>query len=77
MEALNKANEELMKMEDKDVRIVYLPPMTVAADFASGEGCLDKASDKVNKFIKESGLLKIKPDARGCLFPIIWKYPHH
>lgn len=30
MEDLNKANEELMKQEDKDVRIVYLPPMTIA-----------------------------------------------
>ncbi len=64
IEELNKANEELMKLEDKDVRIIYLPPMTVAAAFASGEGCLDKASNIVNKFIKESGLLKIKPDAR-------------
>ncbi|MDF2872882.1 MAG: MerR family transcriptional regulator [Anaerocolumna sp.] len=68
MDELNKANEELMKLEDKDVRIIYLPPMTVAAGFASGEGCLDKASDMVNKFIKESGLLKIKPDARGFDF---------
>ena len=68
MEELNKANEELMKMEDKDVRIIYLPPMTVAAAFVSGEGCLDKASDLLNKFIKESELLKIKPDARGFDF---------
>ena len=68
MEELNKANEELMKLEDKDVRIIYLPPMTVAAAFASGEGCLDKASDILNKFIKESELLKIKPDARGFDF---------
>ncbi len=68
MEDLNKANEELMKLEDKDVRIVYLPPMTIAAAYASGEGSLDKTSDILNKFIKESGLLKIKPDARGFDF---------
>jgi len=68
IEELNKANEELMKLEDKDVRIVYLPPMTVAAAFASGEGSVDKTSEIVNKFIKESGLLKIKPDARGFDF---------
>ncbi len=68
MEELNKANEELMKLEDKDVRIIYLPPMTMAAAYASGEGCLDKASDMLNKFIKESGLLKLKPDARGFDF---------
>lgn len=65
MEDLNKAHEDLMKLEDKDVRIVYLPPMTVAAAYAIGDDCIDKASDVVNKFIKESDLLKIKPDARG------------
>ncbi len=68
MEELNKANEELMKLEDKDVRIVYLPPMTIAAAYASGEGCEGKAADMVSKFTKESGLLKIKPDARSFGF---------
>lgn len=68
MEDLNKANEELMKLEDKDVRIIYLPPMTMAAAIAWGEGCVDKASELVNKYIKESGLLRIKPDARGFDF---------
>jgi DNA-binding transcriptional MerR regulator len=64
MEELNKANESLNKMEDKDVRIVYLPPMTVAAAYASGEGCEGKSSDMISQFVNESGLLKIKPDAR-------------
>ena len=73
MEDLNKANEELLKMEDKDVRIIYLPPMTVAAAYASGEGCLDKASDLLNKFIKESSLLNLKPDARGFDFDCMVK----
>ncbi|WP_202709360.1 MerR family transcriptional regulator [Sporosalibacterium faouarense] len=68
MEELNKANEELMKLEDKDVRILYLPPMTIAAAYASGEGCEGKALDMVNQFTKESGLLKIKPDARSFGF---------
>jgi len=68
MEELNKANEELMKLEDKDVRIVYLPPMTVAAAYISGEGCEGKALDMISKFTEESGLLKIKPDARSFGF---------
>ena len=68
MDELNKANEELLKIEDKDVRIIYLPPMIMAAAFAWGEDCVDKASDILNKFIKESQLLKIKPDARGLDF---------
>ncbi len=68
MEELDKANEELMKLEDKDVRIVYLPPMTIAAAYASGEGCEGKAAEVVSKFTKESGLLKIKPDVRSFGF---------
>ncbi|WMM25308.1 effector binding domain-containing protein [Tissierella sp. MB52-C2] len=68
MEQLNHASEKLSKLEDKDVRIVYLPPMTVAAAYASGEGCEGKAMDMINQFIKDSGLLKIKPDARSFGF---------
>lgn len=68
MEELNKANENLSKLEDKDVRIVYLPPMTVAAAYATGEGCEGKAIDMITQFVRESGLLKIKPDARSFGF---------
>ncbi len=68
MEELSKSNEELMKLEDRDVRIVHLPPMTVAAAYATGEGCEGKALDMISKFTKESGLLKIKPDARSFGF---------
>ena len=68
MEQLNQASEKLSKMEDKDVRIVYLPPMTVAAAYASGEDCEGKALDMINQFVKDSGLLKIKPDARSFGF---------
>jgi DNA-binding transcriptional MerR regulator len=68
MEELNKASENLNRLEDKDVRIVYLPPMTIAAAYASGEGCEGKALDMISKFTNESGLLKIKPDARSFGF---------
>jgi DNA-binding transcriptional MerR regulator len=68
MDELNKANENLNKMTDKEVRIVYLPPMTVAAAYASGEGCEGKSADMISKFVNESGLLKIKPDARSFGF---------
>lgn len=44
-----------MKLEDKDVRFIYLPPMTVDAAFASGEGCLDKTSDIVNRVFYGQG----------------------
>ncbi|MDF2801849.1 MAG: MerR family transcriptional regulator [Anaerocolumna sp.] len=68
MEQLNLASEKLSKMEDKDVRIVYVPPMTVAAAYASGEDCEGKALNMINQFVKESELLKIKPDARSFGF---------
>lgn len=64
MEELNNASETLNKMMDKDVRIIFLPPMTVAAYCARGEGCEGKANDVINKFVMEAGLTKIKPDLR-------------
>ncbi|GAB6110025.1 MerR family transcriptional regulator [Fusibacter bizertensis] len=68
MEQLNQASEKLSKLADKDVRIVYLPPMTVAAAYASGEGCEGKVADMIAQFVDQNGLLKIKPDARSFGF---------
>lgn len=68
MQQLNQASEKLTKLTDKDVRIVYLPPMTVAAAYAAGDGCEGKAGDMINRFVKESGLLDVKPDARSFGF---------
>ena len=68
IEELNKASENLNKLEDKDIRIVYLPPMTIAAAYASRGGCEGRALDMISKFTNESGLLKIKPDARSFGF---------
>ena len=64
MEELNNASETLNKMMDKDVRIIFLPPMTVATYCARGEGCEGKANDVINKFVMKAGLTKIKPDLR-------------
>ncbi len=71
MDDLNKANETLSKLEDKDVRIVYLPPMTVAAAYFSGKaeyGVGPEATSMIEKFVYETGLLDKKPDARGMGF---------
>ncbi|MEW6755445.1 MAG: GyrI-like domain-containing protein [Candidatus Latescibacterota bacterium] len=46
------------------VRIVYLPPATVAASHYVGpspEGC---ASEPLDRFVRESGLARLKPDLR-------------
>ena len=71
MEDLNKANEILQKLEDKEVRIIYLPPMTVAAARYSGKaeyGVGPEATGIIEKFVYDTELLKIKPDARGMGF---------
>ena len=71
MSDLNTANESLSKLRDGDVRIVYLPPMTVASAYVSGEfewGAGPEASGMIEKFVEETGLLKIKPDARALGF---------
>jgi len=71
MDDLNKANESLTKLNDSDVRIVYLPPMTVAVSYASGDfewGPGLEATSKIEQFVKDSELLKIKPDSRGMGF---------
>jgi len=62
MEKLNKANETLNKLKRSDgqVRIIYVPPMTVAA-----HGVIGEEERKIfEKFVQESGFLKIKPDVR-------------
>ena len=71
MEDPEKANETLQKLEDRDVRIIYLPPMTVAAARFSGEaeyGVGPEATGMIEKFVYETELLKLKPDARGMGF---------
>ncbi len=68
MEQLNQASEQLSKIEDKDVRIIYLPPMTVAAAYASGEDCEGTTLSMINQFVADSKLLTIKPDARSFGF---------
>ena len=62
MEELNKANENLAKL--KDVRIVCLPPATVAASHYIGKDPEHNAGKLLDKFVRESGLCKIKPDLR-------------
>jgi len=57
MEDLNKANETLNKLKRSDVRIISLPPMTVAV------GPLGYIDNNIVDIAQE--LLKIKPDIRG------------
>jgi len=62
MEELNKATKNLETI--KNVRIIHLPPSTVAASHYIGENPEENAGKQLEKFLKESHLYEIKPDAR-------------
>jgi len=69
MENLNKANKNLKKLTDRDVRIIYLPPATVASLHHIGcspQGEIPESTTGVmmREFIKNNNLAKIKPDLR-------------
>ena len=62
MNDLLKAADVLNKLEN--VRVVYLPPMTVASIYFEGENSEVKAWQVVTDFIKQNNLLEAKPDLR-------------
>ena len=61
---LNKADEQLSKLTDRNVRIVYLPPSDIAAYQYEGDEPESHVGQVIDKFVRESGLAKIKPDLR-------------
>lgn len=62
MEDLNKANEALAKA--KELRIINLPPMTVASAHCISSEPERDAGNIISKFVKEADLFTVKPDAR-------------
>lgn len=62
MEEIKKANETLRKL--KDVRIVLLPPCTVASYHYIGENPEETVGAQIDKFVRESKLYEQKPDTR-------------
>jgi len=66
IEELNKAAEQTHKLTDRDVRIIYLPPMTVASVYAQGTepGPELTTGELLNKFISDTNLKEIYPAAR-------------
>jgi hypothetical protein len=52
------------KLTDRDVRIIYLPPMAIASIHLIGNEPEERTAECINKFIKENGLAKNKPDFR-------------
>lgn len=62
MDDLNKANEALSKLTD--VRILHLPPCTVAASHFMGKNPELSAGKQLTDFIVNNNLYQVKPDAR-------------
>ena len=68
MSDLIKAADVLNKLEN--VRVVYIPPMTVASVFCTGENSEENAWQTMTDFIKQSRLIETKPDLR------VFRIPH-
>lgn len=64
MDDLNKASEKLNRLTDKDVRIVYLPPMVVAAYQYVGIEPEMHCNEVIDRFVRETKLKEVKPDVR-------------
>lgn len=56
MEDLNKVNENIQRLRDEEVRIIYLPSVTVASAHYIGENPEDQAQAILNQFVKEQKL---------------------
>lgn len=66
MEDLKLASKTLEKLTNP--RIIYLPPMTVAACQETGDNKEDVVTGAITAFIKTSNLRQIKPDFRRIGF---------
>lgn len=62
MSDINQANETLNK--ELNVRIVMLPPFTVASNHVIGHDPEETVGEPVDKFIRDTRLYEIKPDSR-------------
>jgi len=69
MNDLLKAADVLNKLEN--VRVVYVPPMTVASVYFSGENSEEKAWQAITEFATKKNLLKAKPDLRVFKIPYL------
>ncbi len=62
MDELNTANEALSN--NLNVRIIMLPPFTVASNHVIGYDPEETVGEPVDKFIRDTRLYEIKPDSR-------------
>lgn len=56
MEDLTRAEQKLNRLSDRDVRILYLPPMTVASYQYIGDAPEDRTGEVIDRFVREHDL---------------------
>jgi len=64
MDELDKANDSLSKLQDREVRIIYLPPAEVASIHCTGGAAEIESGNLLHDFIRETKLYELKPDFR-------------
>ena len=64
MNRIHRASKQMNKLTDKDVRIIYLPPATVASIHCVGNRPEDRAPALLREFMQKTDLAKRKPDFR-------------
>lgn len=69
LENLSNINTAIKPLQMlKNVRIIHIPPCTVASSHYIGEDPEQHAGDMINDFIQSSNLYNIKPDSRAFGF---------
>lgn len=64
MEDLKTASDQLNKITDKDVRIIYLPPSALASAYTLGDNAENDTDIIMGNFVKHVDLFKINPGVR-------------
>lgn len=65
---LGRASEKLERLTDNDVRIVYIPPMTVASCHYVGQDPEMHTGKMIGEFVRNNNLVALKPDMRHIGF---------
>ncbi|MBR3751004.1 MAG: effector binding domain-containing protein [Clostridia bacterium] len=73
MDELNRASRKLNRLTDRDVRIIYLPPCTVASAYYYGDGAEIYTGEMIDNFAKTIDLRRIHPASRH--FGFNWPNP--
>lgn len=69
MDDLDKASKKLLAVAGSEIRIVYLPPATVASILSANDSVAEDTTwHQVNQFIRDNDIARVKPDFRHYAF---------